>query len=143
MVASHELITRNIFGAEVQGVKDFLKKHNLPQLDYRFVAGTMFIVKAHLLKPLLALNLCQDDFMPSDTQRNMQLAHIIERILGYFIYHQGYEIADFNPKKKWVYFLASLFQRIKRFLFLHKETSSGKRIIKICKIPIWRSQMKP
>ena len=107
-----------------------LQKLQLPSVQkLSFVAGSMFLVRAKCLEPLLHYQIA--DFAPTDGNvKEGTLAHIVERLIGIIaspiktISHQNYG---------W-YFLGIA---IKRFLFQKKLTRSGKTLIKICKLPIY------
>lgn len=59
--------------------------------EAKFVAGTMFMVRASLLKPLYAI---QPDEFEDIVAHDGLFAHVIERFFGYMIYMQGCHIKD-------------------------------------------------
>lgn len=64
--------------------------------EFTFVAGTMFIVRAHLLKILQnTINFENFETTLSFKETN---AHIYERVLGYIITAQGFTINDYELK---------------------------------------------
>lgn len=98
-----------------------------------FVAGSMFMVRAELLKPFLKVKV--GDFEPTDGKiKEGTKAHVYERLFGIAVLAQGMTIqAVTNHNYAWQFIVA----RIKRFFFQRKLTRSGKTIIKICKLPIY------
>lgn len=102
------------------------------QQKKEYVAGTMFVVKAFLLNSLQH-RYDLDDFEESSRQKELYLAHIMERIFGYLVCAQGYSLESFDGKKisKW----RKLWNPIRKFLCYHKY-GNGKDVIKICKIPL-------
>ena len=101
--------------------------------DLHFVAGTMFFVRAKLLRPFLKYKI--EDFAVSDKDiHDNTLAHVLERLFGLAVTAQGYKIQGVKYKSyAWLFFIAKL----KRFFFQKKITRHGKLIIKICKIPVF------
>lgn len=67
---------------------------HLHTASYSFVAGSMFMCRAHLMKPLQQLNLTASDFEEHQAHNITTLAHIMERILGLVVCAQGYTIRD-------------------------------------------------
>lgn len=101
--------------------------------DLHFVAGTMFLVRAQLLKPFLVYNI--KDFAKTDKRfRDNTLAHMCERLFCFAIAAQGYKIQGVKYRHYWQ---ETTIAAVKRFLFQKKITHHGKLIIKICKIPIY------
>lgn len=78
--------------------KELLKENaNLiaqPDSYVKYVAGTMFICRASLLKPLLKMNIGIDNFSTADRKNENDLAHVVERLFGWTITSQGFKIAD-------------------------------------------------
>lgn len=109
----------------------------MPQ-DIHFVAGTMFWVRAKLLKPFLFYHLA--DFKPSDKNiHDKTLAHLVERMFSLAVTAQGYRIKGVRYKSFTAMFWLAA---IKRFLYQHKITHNNKQIIKICKIPVYYRKAK-
>ena len=101
--------------------------------DLHFVAGTMFFVRAKLLRPFLKYKI--EDFAISDKSvHDNTLAHVLERLFGLAVTAQGYKIQGVKYKS---YELQITINTLKRFLFQKKITRHGKLIIKICKIPVF------
>ncbi len=72
---------------------DWLRGHGEPRIRMLFVAGTMFIVRAALMKRVQEYGMELSDF-PVSAAHSGSLAHVWERLFGYFIYRQGYILAD-------------------------------------------------
>lgn len=109
----------------------------VPQ-DRHFVAGTMFWVRAKLLKPFLSYKI--EDFTISKKKvHDDTLAHVLERMFGLAVTTQGYQIKGLHYKS-----FLPMFIRVAlvRFLFQKKVTHKGNLIIKICKIPIYYRKEK-
>lgn len=104
----------------------------MPQ-DRHFVAGTMFWVRAKLLKPFLAYEI--EDFDASDEQvHDETLAHVLERMFCLAVTAQGYQIIGVHFKS---FFWTFMKAKFKRFLFQKKKTRKGHLIVKVCKIPVY------
>ena len=102
--------------------------------DKTFVAGTMFWVRAKLLKPFLCYN--TTDFVQSQPLvHDCTLAHVLERIFGWGVSAQGYKIFGVQYK---MYFWCLLKMQIYHFLFSKKVTKKGYLLVKVCKIPVLR-----
>lgn len=98
-----------------------------------FIAGTMFLTRASLLKPLQKYKI--SDFMPTDGKiKEGTKAHIFERLFGAVIAAQGCEIFGI---KQCTSKLQLIFIAISRFFYQKKHTKNGKTLIKICKIPVY------
>ncbi len=147
MQAKYQLIVyHDFYDKKAQkALKQFLKEHHLPLIKYAFVAGTMFIVRAHLLKALQKLNLQLSDFPIPTSQQGKhlsQMAHVVERLFGYFVYQQGYILFDGSVSEKFQkryhtkIYLKYLIKPILRFFWQKKITKSGKTIIKVFRIPL-------
>ena len=106
--------------------------------DLHFVAGTMFFVRAKLLRPFLKYKI--EDFTISDKDiHDNTLAHVLERLFGLAVTAQGYKIQGVKYKS---YELQITINTLKRFLFQKKMTRHGKLIIKICKIPVYVKEIR-
>lgn len=101
-----------------------------------FAAGTMFLCRAEVLKPLLKYQIT--DFPPTDGNiKDGTLAHVIERLFGAVTTAQGYSLA---PAEHNTYPISRALSALKRFLYQKKRTKSGKTLIKLCKIPIYHTR---
>ena len=112
-----------------------------------FIAGSMFLCRANLLQPLTMFKL--DDFAPTDGKiKEGTLAHIVERLLCVIITSQNYKIKGIKHTTEKLekiydnYSLRFFVTSVCRFLFQKKVTRSGKRLIKICKIPVYSKQIE-
>ncbi len=101
-----------------------------------FIAGTMFMVRAKLMQPFLAYRITDFDEVQSKVHDYM-LAHCLERLFGVSVLAQGYEIRGVAYKQ---YQFSRLWASVKRFAAQKKITKKKKKIIKICKIPVWQSK---
>lgn len=145
MQAQYELIMRRDFYDMYSSkqTKKFIVNHGLPMVKYRFVAGTMFVVRAHLFKEIQRLGIKSADFPEViGRPKQPQLAHIFERLFGYFVYAQGFVLKDGLVSWKiqrnhlnW-FELSYLLRPVVRAFYQKKITKSGKLCIKICKIPL-------
>ncbi len=106
----------------------------------KFVAGNMFMVRSKLLKSIQESQYTFDDFEESKNVKDGTLAHILERIFGAAVLAQGYKIKGFDWNLKW--FLQEILFKLRFFLFTQKITNNERRIIKICKIPVYSKQNK-
>ncbi len=119
---------------EINRVLQKIGFHSVQHLT--FVAGTMFLTRAFLLKPLCSYSLA--DFKPTDAQlKEGTLAHTMERVFGALVEQQGYKVYGINHDQ---YALAFFLFRLKHFFYQKKQTASGHLIIKICRIPIWHQK---
>jgi len=114
------------------------KLQQKPITEVSFIAGSMFLAKAKLLQPLKIYQ--QGDFETTNGEiKEGTLAHIVERVFGALIIEQGYKIKAIKHDNYRLYFLYS---NIKRFLYQQKITNSGKKLIKICKLPIYSKPLR-
>ncbi len=60
----------------------------------KYVAGTMFIVRATLMQPVKDLKLTESDFESFQSGKSSQLAHAMERFLGCSVLGKGYLLKD-------------------------------------------------
>ncbi len=113
----------------------FLEERGFTINPYSFIAGTMFMVRADLLQMLKNMNLSMNDFALSNDTRKAQLAHIIERVLGFIVYYQGCRISDsiISKARQCFYKVVSI---VWHFIYQRKITHSGKLRVKIVKIPM-------
>ena len=116
---------------------------------YRFVAGTMFMVRAELLKPIQQLNLNYSDFdMPDESHEDCQLAHKLERAFGYLVYSNGYRIKDCTISS-FKNFMIAFYMNAIRILHIITDpfvsiriTKKNKLLVKIIKIPVLAIKLK-
>src|SRR5574344_1873728 len=125
---------------------NFISSYGLPIMKYKFVAGTMFMVRAPLLKLLLSLNLTQKDFeIPDDTHEGCQLAHKLERFCGYLVINQGKKIVDCTTNvflSKTIYALLNLRKIVMTSILTILITKKNKLLIKVFNIPLLSIPLK-
>lgn len=116
---------------------------------YRFVAGTMFMVRAELLKPIQQLNLKYSDFdVPDVSHEDCQLAHKLERTFGYLVYSSGYRITDCTISS-FKNLMIAFYMNAIRILHIITDpfvsiriTKKNKLLVKIIKIPVLAIKLK-
>lgn len=125
---------------------NFISSFCLPLMKYKFVAGTMFMVRASLLKLLLNLNLTQKDFeIPDDSHEGCQVAHKLERFCGYLVINQGKKIVDCTTNiflSKTIYALLNLRKIVMTSILTIRITKKNKLLIKVLKIPVLAIPLK-
>ena len=121
----------------ISQINEFLEKSGFNKMNkMSFVAGTMFYVRAKLLKPLLKYTI--NDFEDSNCQvKEGTLAHVTERQVGALVLAQGYTIYGIKHDN---YAKGFIVAAIKRFLYQKKKTAKGYTIVKICRIPVWHKK---
>lgn len=124
----------------------FLLKHGFTPMKYKFVAGTMFMVRAELFEKAKEIKVTHNDFeIPDETHEGCQLAHMFERFCGYIVCCQGYKIVDCTTNVMWsrfVYFLLNLRKIVMDSIFTVRITKRNKLLIKILKIPVLAIPLK-
>lgn len=120
--------------------------NNLKRKNYKFVAGTMFMVKAELLELIKQLKISQDNFESPDLSHDgCQMAHIFERLCGYTVTSQGYQIVDCTYNITYSKLLYSLLN-IKKFVMSSiisvRVTRKNKLLIKVLRIPVFAMKLK-
>lgn len=104
----------------------------------KFIAGTMFMACTEVLRPFLRYTLA--DFPATDGKiKEGTFAHVMERLFGALVIAQGREIHGVSHNGYGIKFLAAA---LRRFLFQTKTTKSGKKIVKICKLPVYCREIK-
>lgn len=137
LVAYHQVLCDDKHDSEKKlypTIKNTMRKLCLPDVqEKKFVAGTMFAVRASLLKYLQS-QFKEDDFGEPDIEHNKQdFAHVMERCLGFAVLAQGYKIVSFDKKDADLEYLKS---KMKSVLFCKKYTTHH-IIIRIFGIPIF------
>ncbi len=117
--------------------KILAEKLNLTSLNYSFIAGTMFIGKSILFKPLQQLKLNIMDFEIPDEKHSSGLSHSIERFIGLCVYAQGNIIKDVFSENIYQIICKMFFpfRKIRRFIYRKKINKNGEIVVRICKIP--------
>lgn len=137
LIFNKELYDKNAKKEVIQ----LLNKLGYQDTAYGFVAGTMFVVRAKLLNPLLRLQLNIKDFDIPDKKHSSTLAHTIERLLGCLVLIEKQKILDVLTPKQYLIPIQKLLLRLKFFAFRKKISSRGILTIKICKIPVYRRKI--
>ena len=65
-----------------------------PSDEVEYVAGTMFISRSRIFKILQKMDLKADQFRVVNRKNDNDLAHVVERLLGWIVTSQGYSIFD-------------------------------------------------
>lgn len=143
MVSSPELIisaAKEDIEANLRAER-IMRGMGLTLKEKKFIAGTMFIARARLFKEFQNLPFDATDFEDFvSLHKGGTLAHALERVLGFMISAQGFEIASYYPvglKFK----IRAISYRLKNFVFYKRVNSKGKMHLKICKIPIYSKKM--
>lgn len=127
-------------------VLKYFRENNLKVSKYKFVAGTMFMVRAELLELIKKLNITQDNFeSPDITHNGCQMAHIFERLCGYTVTSQGYKIVDCTYNlilSQFIYFLINLKKFLQASLITVRVTKKNKLLIKVLRIPVFAMKLK-
>lgn len=111
------------------------------QRDLSYVMGTMFFARADLFSKIKNMNITAERFAKSEHGTTDALPFVLERLFGFMITAQGLYIKDVlkSPLKQTA---GKIFSVLQNFLWRKKLTSSGKTIIKICKIPVFASKRR-
>ncbi len=117
---------------DYRGVLEVMQRMKMPVQSGFFVAGSMFIVRASLLKPFQG-RFRMEEFEIPDRSRGDCLPHFLERALGYAVYAQGYRLASWDDRP---FALSVYWWRIRRALF-HVHYGKHHDIFRVCGIPIW------
>lgn len=125
---------------------EYFAQKGLKKVSYRFVGGTMFMVRAEILQTIKDLGISQSDFeAPDETHRGCQMAHIFERLCGYVVYEKGFKIADCTENvmiSELKYRLNIVKNEVLNFIFTKRVTSKNKLLIKVLKIPVFSMKLK-
>lgn len=102
-----------------------------------FVGGTMFAVRAVLLRPFADFPFTAEMFAVSCGHESTTYAHLMERMFGLAVSGQGFRIGGFDGSVRlhrfWVVF--------RRFLF-DSRRSERRRSIRICKITLYLRRLQ-
>lgn len=102
MATSESLIIREddiferIYPETPAAARAFIQTCGLTMGKAEFVAGTMFIARASLFKPIKSRFSIDDFPSTNDKRHNGPVAYMLERALGYLVGAQGMRIADFK-----------------------------------------------
>lgn len=95
--AGHILPMSLYYGANPASVRELCLRMGLQAeqlVDYIFVAGSMFAIRARALEAVLALNLTEEDFEPENRQVDGTMAHAVERIFTAALLVRGLTLCD-------------------------------------------------
>lgn len=138
MIGSRYLITSNIKNIrEVKsGVCNVMEKLGYKKPErITFVAGTMFMIRSHLLQKVKD-NFTINDFDISDANvKDGTLAHILERVFGCLVIANGYKIKGYDKNNLFEY--ASIIRTIRNFIYYRKITKNNYMLVKVFKLPIY------
>ena len=142
MVGAKRLITDKEKTSEVSraGVNQIMQELGFPApKEIKFIAGTMFICREHLLSPIKE-RFTSDDFAPSDNRiKDGTLAHAVERVFGTLTTALGYEIKGFD--RNYGLLLKAKKKAILRFFYQNKITEENYRMVKIFKLPVYHKKL--
>lgn len=95
-------------------IKNILKDMNFSySSSYYFIAGSIFAARPFLFKWIQG-KYSEKDFFRADKDHSENIAHYIERVLGYAICSQGYSFRSVsNAKYKFIYYI----KYAKRFIY--------------------------
>lgn len=136
MISSAYCVTNEtwLYDKWLDEIENFLLEMNLPVVgDFSFVAGTMFLARSEIFKPFLRYTL-QDFALTDGKIKEGTKAHVFERLFGAAVKASGFETYGV---RQWRYGILLCKSAIIRFFYQKKITTSGKKLIKICKIPVY------
>lgn len=142
MIGSGYCLTREkrTYEQLLPGINEALKHIGFkPVTSTNFIAGTIFYVRAALMKPLLAYS--AKDFPQTDgTVKNYTFAHIMERVLAETVTQSGHTIIGVDPChliqiKLWQFHIA-----LCHFLYQKKITNSGALMVKVCRLTVYHKK---
>ena len=130
---------------EIKKFPEFLKVHGYKKLRYLFVGGSMYIARASVFKDMQKLDIKQEEFEAPDlSHTGCQLAHLLERFIGYSVYNHGMSIKDctITPlKSNLKYFtrfsVMVVMGFIKKWILSIRVTKKNKLLIKVLRIPVF------
>lgn len=102
-----------------------------------FVGGTMFAVRASLLKPFAAYAFTPEMFPEGGSHESSTYAHLMERMFGLAVEGRGFRIAAFNGSVRWRRFWCAVGK-----FFFDSRWSERRRSIRICGITVYLRRLK-
>lgn len=148
MVSHYNLIIKAKTEDKVanQRADGLMQEMGLVSKEKKYVAGTMFMARAGLFKPLQNHPHQLEDFeLYNQDVLGGSLAHAYERLFGYVISAQKRKIVSYAPETKLIttgHLLRKIGLKTARTLVQVKINRKNKLIIKICKIPVCSIQLK-
>lgn len=90
--------------------------------EVKYVAGTMFICRAAIFKPIQEMNFDVNQFAVVNRKNLNDLAHVMERVFGWIVSSQGYSITDpySSFKEAFRFFFHSSYCRLALFKLRHR-----------------------
>ena len=101
-----------------------------------FVGGTMFAVRADLLRPFADFPFTAEMFAAGGGHESTTYAHLMERMLGLAVGGRGFRIEGYDGSVRWHRFWVAL----GRFFF-DSRWSDRRRSIRICGITVYRRRL--
>ncbi len=94
---------------------EMCQSHGIPVSQGRFIAGTMFLVRAKCFQRIKDMNFKSEDFNHiQQTSGRTTTAHTLERLLSRIVEVEGYEI---TTVRSWKYSILCTIRRILRTIF--------------------------
>ena len=125
----------------IQYAKKNFPHHVFGLRNYSFVAGTMFMARASIFKPIQKMKIFAEMFDIPDKEHSLQFAHVLERVFGEAVEFAGLKIKDVTSteieRKKPRQFQGFDINILGFSLLKLKKTKKGKYLLKFCKIPIF------
>ena len=136
---------RVVFGRKESGkacydaaLRELNEKFSIPaRRGGLFVGGTMFAVRAALLRPFADFPFAAEMFAVSGGHESTTYAHLMERMLGLAVGGQGFRIAGFDGSVRWHRFWVA----VGRFFF-DNRWSERRHSIRICGITVYLRRLK-
>ena len=135
---------RVVFGRKESGkacydaaLRELNEKFSIPACrGGLFVGGTMFAVRAALLRPFADFPFTAEMFAVSGGHESTTYAHLMERMLGLAIYGHGFCIEGFDGSVRWRRFWVA----VGRFFF-DNRWSERRHSIRICGITVYLKRL--
>ena len=133
-----------VFGRKESGkacydaaLRELNEKFSIPaRRGALFVGGTMFAVRAALLRPFADHPFTAETFAVSGGHESTTYAHLMERMLGLAVGGQGFRIEGFDGSVRWRRFWVA----VGRFLF-DNRWSERRHSIRICGITVYLKRL--
>lgn len=124
MTGSYQcLISKDYYAGRkcLQRFSNFIEENELGFINFSFIGGCIFLCRSNVLRPIQNLRLEITDFEPPEKGCNYSLAHVMERMFGYYTEFIGYKCADYVvPRWKQNIWLSTRLENIKIHFFLLK-----------------------
>jgi len=119
-------------------VRELNEKWGIPaRRSGRFVGGTMFAVRAALLRPFAERTFAPEMFDVSGGHETETYAHVVERMFGLAVGGQGCKVVAFNGSVFW----RRVGHVVGKFLW-ESRRSDRRRSVRICKITVYLRRIK-